>query len=228
MHDHNEADVADSIIVLLQNGKNVALVSDAGTPLVSDPGYRVVAAAHANGLVVSPIPGPSAVTAALSVCGLATDRFSFEGFLPAKSAARKAALEALGNETRTMVFYESVHRIEDCIQDFVAAFGPDRKAFIGRELSKLHEQCLRADLATLQQEIAAGRIVKKGEFVIVVQGSPVVAGSDINLDKLLQELVAVMPGKQAVALAARVTGEKRNAVYARMLALGAEKTSGAN
>ncbi len=226
VHDHNEADVANALIVLLQNGNDVALVSDAGTPLVSDPGYRVVAAAHANGIVVSPVPGPSAVTAALSVCGLATDRFSFEGFLPAKSAARKAALEALGNETRTLVFYESVHRIEDSLQDLVAAFGPSRAAFIGRELSKLHEQCRRADLATLQQELAAGNIVKKGEFVIVVEGCKAAAGSDIDLDRLLRELVAVMPGKQAAALAARVTGEKRNEVYARMLALGAEQTPG--
>ena len=152
LHDHNEERVLQSVIETLKDGRNVALVSDAGTPLVSDPGFRLVRAAHDQGVKVVPLPGPSAVTAALSAAGLPTDRFCFEGFAPAKRAARRKWLGELANEVRTIVMYESVHRISECILDLVDIFGADRKAFIGRELTKLHEQCVQESLGEVRPE----------------------------------------------------------------------------
>jgi len=149
LHDHNEEESAESLVAELANGRSVALVSDAGTPLLSDPGYRLVRAAHRDGVPVSPIPGPSALTTALSVAGLPTDRFCFEGFLPAKAKARRAVLVSLVNEPRTMIFYESVHRIEKTLEDLVSIFGAGRPAFVGRELSKVYEQCVQARLDEL-------------------------------------------------------------------------------
>jgi len=219
LHDHNESTVVARLIGELRAGKNLALVSDAGTPLVSDPGYRLVTSAHENRIKVSPIPGPSAVTAALAVAGLPTDRFTFEGFLPAKDAARRRVLEGLASESRTMVFFESVHRVVEAMQSLVEAFGAERPAFIGRELTKLHEQCVHATLAELLDKLHAKEIVTKGEFVIVVAGTDERAPSSIEVDVLLGELAAVLPGKQAAAIAAKATGQKRNAVYARMLEL---------
>ncbi|MEO1202238.1 MAG: 16S rRNA (cytidine(1402)-2'-O)-methyltransferase [Pseudomonadota bacterium] len=220
LHDHNEAEAKDSVIEVLRDGRDVALVSDAGTPLVSDPGYRLVAAAHDAGIRVTPIPGPSALTAALCVSGLATDRFCFEGFLPAKPTARRAALTALCREPRSMVFYESVHRIAGFLDDAVAAFGAARPAFIGRELTKLHEQCVSASLGGLAEQITSGSIVAKGEFVIVVAGSedtdPAPA---IDTDLLLKELSAELPARRAAALAAKLVGGRPNALYSRLLEL---------
>ena len=168
LHDHNEQQVVSKLISVLESGQSIALVSDAGTPLVSDPGYRLVQAAHAGGIAVSPIPGASAVTAALSAAGLPTDRFCFEGFLPAKKAARQNMLNTLSRETRTLVFYESVHRINDVLADLCDIFGVERTAFIGRELTKMHEECVQDSLGSLRDRIADGSIVAKGEFVIVV------------------------------------------------------------
>ena len=219
LHDHNESMVVERLVAELRAGKNIALVSDAGTPLVSDPGYRLVRCAHENRITVSPIPGPSAVTAALAAAGLPTDRFTFEGFLPAKDAARRRVLERLSNESRTMVFFESVHRVAETLQSLIDAFGSERPAFIGRELSKLHEQCVHADLRDLSDQIHDGDIVSKGEFVIVVAGAAERATSSIDVDVLLRELSAALPGKQAAAIAAKATGHKRNAMYARMLEL---------
>jgi 16S rRNA (cytidine1402-2'-O)-methyltransferase len=219
LHDHNESYVVPGLIEDILNGKNVALVSDAGTPLVSDPGYRLVAAAHENGIKVSPIPGASAVTAALSAAGLPTDRFCFEGFAPNKRTARQGWLGSLAAETRTLVFFESVHRIADSIADMADAFGADRKAFLGRELTKLHEQCVHGSLSELTNQLQSAEIPGKGEFVVIVHGADEQPDSSIELDLLLNELAAVLPGKQAAAIAAKVTGEKKNAVYARMLEL---------
>jgi 16S rRNA (cytidine1402-2'-O)-methyltransferase len=171
LHDHNEEKMVGGLIAALESGQSVALVSDAGTPLVSDPGYRLVRAANESGITISPVPGACAVTAALSVAGLPTDRFCFEGFLPAKKAARRNALDALNNEARTLVFYESVHRIADVLDDMCRAFGEGRPAFIGRELTKMHEQCVRATLGSLRDKVDDGSIPGKGEFVIVVAGS---------------------------------------------------------
>jgi 16S rRNA (cytidine1402-2'-O)-methyltransferase len=223
LHDHNESKLVPALINDILQGKNIALVSDAGTPLVSDPGFRLVAAAHENGITVSPIPGASAVTAALSAAGLPTDRFCFEGFAPNKRVARQAWLRTLVAETRTLVFFESVHRIRESIADMLDVFGRDRRAFVGRELSKLHEQCVQGTLAELAEKIESAAIPEKGEFVIVVNGAAAEQGSDIDVDRLITELAAVLPGKQAAAIAAKVTGEKRNAIYARMLELTKDK-----
>ena len=217
LHDHNEQQVVPKLIAVLESGQSIALVSDAGTPLVSDPGYRLVQAAHANDIVVSPIPGPSAVTAALSAAGLPTDRFCFEGFLPAKKAARLSALETLGRETRTLVFYESVHRIADVLADLCDVFGDERTAFIGRELTKMHEECVQDSLGSLRDKIADGSIVGKGEFVIVVAGSEEVAESSLEIDRLLQALAAHLSAKDAARVAAAATGLKRNDLYKQLL-----------
>lgn len=219
LHDHNEERAATALIKELKSGKSVALVSDAGTPLVSDPGYRLVRAAHEDGIAVSPVPGPSALIAALSVAGLPTDRFCFEGFVPAKRGARLDWLQALALERRTIVFFESVHRIGASLADMVQVFGSDRAACIGRELTKLHEQCVTASLGDLADQVTNDSIANKGEFVIVVSGSNEAAGSSIDVDRLLSELVETMPAKQAAAIAARVTGTRRNELYKRLLDL---------
>ncbi len=223
LHDHNEEKSVAKIIKMLQDGQSIALVSDAGTPLVSDPGYRLVSAAHENNIGVSPIPGASAAVAALSVAGLATDRFCFEGFGPSKKDARREWLQARATEPRTMVFYESVHRIADCLADMVEVFGVDRPAFIGREMTKMHEQCVRKSLASLQAMVADGSIVSKGEFVIVVAGADEQPGSSLDTDRLLLELADHLPAKDAAKIAARISGEKKNWLYDRLLQLKTRK-----
>ncbi len=219
LHDHNEEKAVAKIITMLQGGKSVALVSDAGTPLISDPGYRLVRAAREKDIVVSPIPGPSAVTAALSVAGLATDRFSFEGFGPAKKNARREWLRTLANETRTMVFYESVHRIADCLADMVEIFGADRAAFVGRELTKMHEQCVRDSLQSLLEKVVDGTIVGKGEFVVVVAGAADRPAPPPDVDWLLLQLAEDLPAKSVAKIAARISGKKKNELYERLLQL---------
>ncbi len=222
LHEHNEARVTQALIEHLSDGRSVALVSDAGTPLVSDPGYRLVQAAHAGGITVSPVPGPSAVTAALSVSGLPTDRFGFEGFPPAKSAARRKWLQARAADDRTLLFFEAVHRIAETLADMVDVFGADRAAFLGRELTKLHEQCRRASLGELLTEVSDGTIPSRGEFVIAIHGSTRTGGSSLDVDRLLAELLQVVSAKQAAAIAARLTGSRRNALYERILELNAD------
>lgn len=219
LHDHNEEEVVETLLSRLSAGNNVALVSDAGTPLISDPGYRLLAAAHAHRFRVVPVAGPSAATAALSVAGLPTDRYCFEGFLPAKQASRRARLAELAIERRSLVLYESVHRIRDCLADLVTAFGADRNAFIGRELTKLHEQCVQAPLAALLHRVDVGEIVAKGEFVIVVCGNSDTVTTSIAEEPLLVELAAHLPPKVAAKIAARITGGKPNELYARLLEL---------
>lgn len=224
LHDYNEQAAAASVIEILEEGRDVALVSDAGTPLVSDPGYRLVRAAHERGITVSPIPGPSALTAALSVAGLPTDRFGFEGFLPAKRAARRQLLESLRRETRTTVFYESVHRVADSLSDMCEILGKERRAFVGRELTKMYEQCVRGTLEELCVKIDDGSIVAKGEFVIVVTGTEdETPASSLDTDRLLAELGDVLPAKVAARVSAKVTGLKKNALYQRLLELREEK-----
>ena len=217
LHDHNERDRAEMVIRELAKGRSVALVSDAGTPLISDPGYRLVKAAHEAGINVSPIPGPSAMIAALSVAGLATDRFCFEGFLPAKKKGRRDALAGLANETRTMVFYESVHRMESSVADMVDVFGRARSVFLGREMSKMHEQCISTTLGELARQVMDDEITQKGEIVVVVAGGDQATSSAIDSDSLLHDLAALLPKKEAARIVAKATGEKRNALYQRLL-----------
>ena len=220
LHDHNEEKVVPELIEALESGNSVALVTDAGTPLVSDPGYRLVRAAHNVGITVSPIPGPSAPVAALSASGLPSDRFVFEGFLPTRQGARKRRLEVLRPETRTVLYFESIHRVAETISDMRSVLGDSRQAFIGRELSKLHEQCVPGSLAELAESLADGRIPLKGEFVIGIEGIADMEEDTFaaDADRWLGELMPVMPGKQAVDIVARVTGVPRNTVYQQMLA----------
>jgi 16S rRNA (cytidine1402-2'-O)-methyltransferase len=195
-------------------GDDVALVSDAGTPLISDPGLKLVQAAIDAAIEVVPVPGPSAVTAALSVAGLATDRFVFEGFLPRRAGQRRARLEALRSEPRTLVLFESVHRVDAALEDMARVLGGDRKAVIARELSKMHEQVVRGTLAELRGRLGA-EIPLLGEFVIVVAGAQAEAPSDdAEVVRIYALLAQDLPPSRAVALCARITGRSRNAVYA--------------
>jgi 16S rRNA (cytidine1402-2'-O)-methyltransferase len=220
LHDHNEAKVLGRVIGVLECGESVALVSDAGTPLVNDPGFRLVRAAHEAGISVSPVPGASALIAALSVAGLPTDRFCFEGFPPSKRTARKDLFTRLLNETRTMIFFESVHRIGDCLKDMSGVFGADRAAFIGRELTKLHEQCVPGSLGELLTLVDDGTIVGKGEFVVVVTGCSIEeTSSSVDVDRLLRALKERMSDRDAAKVAAAATGCKRNDLYERLLRL---------
>ncbi len=219
LHEHNEKERVAALMAELEGGRSVAIVSDAGTPLISDPGFRLVQAAHAGGITVAPIAGPSAVTAALSVAGLPTDRFCFEGFLPAKASARRKRLAALAAEARTMVFFESVHRIADTLAALCDAFGEQRPAFVGRELTKLHEQCVQASLGALERKLADGEIVAKGEIVICVHGAAAKPDAMLDVDRLLLELRRHHAPKEAAGIAAKATGGKKNVLYRRLLEL---------
>ena len=222
LHDHNEEQAVHGLIESLKDGKNVALVSDAGTPLVSDPGFRLVRAAHEHKVTVVPIPGASAVTAALSAAGLPTDRFCFEGFAPSRRVARRNWLQDLAGEERTLVLYESVHRISDCLDDLVDIFGADRHAFIGRELTKMHEQCVQETLGELRRLVEDGDIVAKGEFVLVIEGAQARRESAADIDRMLIELSAHLSAKDAARVAANLSGHKRNELYQRLLELKAD------
>ena len=172
LHDHNERDVAPKLVTRLALGESVALVSDAGTPLISDPGYTLVQTCRAQGIAVVPVPGPSALIAALSISGLPTDRFLFEGFLPRKPGARQARLQALASEPVTIVLYEASHRIVETMVDLCAVFSDDRAAVIARELTKLHESVLSGSLGELRERITEDANQRKGEFVVMIAGAP--------------------------------------------------------
>jgi 16S rRNA (cytidine1402-2'-O)-methyltransferase len=221
LHEHNEEELVPQLIGKLKEGQSIALVSDAGTPLISDPGYRLLRAAHEEGIKVSPVPGASAVVAALSVAGLPTDRFCFEGFLPAKRSARQKRLGELADETRTMVFFEAVHRVDECLDDMLQIFGAGRRAFIGREITKIHEQCVAGALVDLKRMLDDGQLKIKGEFVLVIEGRETTPSQSvkIELNQLVRELSGVLPGSQAADVAAKVTGRKRNEMYRLMLEL---------
>jgi 16S rRNA (cytidine1402-2'-O)-methyltransferase len=214
LHEHNEAEQAAKLVVRLQAGQTLALVSDAGTPLVSDPGYRFVREVRAAGLSVSPIPGACAAIAALSVAGIPSDRFCFEGFLPAKSSARRERLQLLARETRTLVFYESSHRIEESLVDFIAVFGAEREAVVGRELTKLFETVLGDTLATILERVRADENQRKGEFVLIVRGCEDDAAAVLAEGKrLYAKLAEHMKPSQAAKLAADLSGAPRKALY---------------
>jgi 16S rRNA (cytidine1402-2'-O)-methyltransferase len=213
LYEHNEDVNSAKLLADLAAGRKIALISDAGTPLIADPGFRLVAAARELGISVVSIPGPSAVTAALSVSGLATDRFVFEGFLPRRTQQRRRHLEQLTLESRTIVLFEAVHRIEATLSDLAEIFGDDRKATVARELTKLHEQVVTAPLGELSALVGTA-VPLLGEFVIVVAGAPEATGADdaeiIRVFRLLNE---DLPPARAVALCARICGRSRNDVY---------------
>ena len=216
LHQHNEDAQAAQVVTRLLAGDCLALVSDAGTPLVSDPGFRLVRAARAAGVRVSPVPGACAAIAALSVAGLASDRFVFEGFLPAKGAARRERLARLASEPRTLMFYESAHRIEESLVDMVVAFGDARPAVLARELTKLFETVLDGTLAELLARVQADPNQRKGEFVLIIEG----AGEDadariIEGRRLYARLVEHLPPSTAARLAAELSGAPRKALYGR-------------
>lgn len=224
LHEHNEPARAAELIGLLAAGKDVALISDAGTPLISDPGFRLVNAAHAAGARVCAVPGPSAVTAALSIAGIATDRFIFEGFLPEKAAARRGRLAMLAPETRTLVFYEAPHRLADSLADMVSAFGRARQAAIAREMTKMHESLYRGSLEALVAAAAGDTDMARGEIVIVVAGAerPERETEEAGA-ALLRVLLSELPLKQAVDLAVKASGAARNSLYQQALAIKADK-----
>ncbi|MGH8080265.1 MAG: 16S rRNA (cytidine(1402)-2'-O)-methyltransferase [Lysobacter sp.] len=214
LHQHNEEQQAAQLVARLQAGDSLALVSDAGTPLVSDPGYRLVRAARAAGIRVSPVPGACAAIAALSVAGLASDRFSFEGFLPAKTSARRERLNRLAAEPQTLLFYESSHRIEETLDDMVAVFGEQRPAVLARELTKLFETVLDGSLSELAAKVKADPNQRKGEFVLIVEG----AGDDadakvIEGKRIYAKLSEHLPPSTAAKLAAELSGAPRKALY---------------
>ena len=226
LHAHNEASRVPELLARLAAGESVALVSDAGTPLLSDPGYELVSEAARAGCEVRAIPGPSAITAALAVAGLPTDRFCFEGFLPARSSERRTRLGKLNAESRTLVFFEAPHRIEECLADLAAVFGNERKAVVARELTKTHETTYRGTLAQLLEQAKNEPNFARGEITLVVQGAP---ESDDKVDTQLLErtialLIRELPPSRAAAIAAQLTGARRNDAYA--IAMRAAKSAG--
>ncbi|MEY8201058.1 MAG: 16S rRNA (cytidine(1402)-2'-O)-methyltransferase [Colwellia sp.] len=220
LHDHNERQRQDQVASMLQEGKTIALVSDAGTPLISDPGFHLVRHCRSLGLQVSPIPGPCAAISALSVAGLPTDRFSFEGFLPSKSGARQATLQALADEPRTMVFYDAPRRAIDTVRDIVATLGGERYIVIARELTKtfetVHSDSAENFLAWLEQDTNQ----LKGEMVLIIEGYKAVE-NEISAEVIstLKLLLAEMKPKKACAIAAEIYGVKKNALYEVALGL---------
>ena len=217
-HQHNEREVADKIVERLRAGQRVALVSDAGTPGVSDPGARIVDAVRNAGLNVVPLPGPSAAVTALSASGLVNDRFHFVGFLPAKAKGREAALAPLARETATMVFYEAPHRINDCVEALAAAFEPTRQVVFARELSKMFEEVHRCELKDAKAWVTADQHRERGEFVVLVAGAvEATDAEDAEAERVLQILLSECSVKQAANLAAQITGRKKNALYERAL-----------
>jgi len=213
-HDHSDKHMLDKLLTKLQAGKQLALVSDAGTPLISDPGYRLVFAARKAGIQVIPIPGACALVAALSIAGLPSDRFVFEGFLPAKQHGRRQRLDVLKQENRTMLFYEAPHRLLACLEDMQAVFGQQRRAVVARELTKLFETVLDGTVAELIDRVISDTNQQKGEFVLLVEGaSSESEHADQNVLNTLDILLRELPLKQAVALAAEITGHKKNQLY---------------
>lgn len=214
LHDHNEEAMAERVVARLLGGESMAVVSDAGTPLVSDPGFRLVRAARAAGVKVSPVPGACAAIAALSVAGLPSDRFVFEGFLPAKAAARRERLQRLAGETGTLVFYESSHRIAESLADMAAAFGDERPAVVARELTKLFETVLDGTLAQLRAAVEADDNQRKGEFVVMVQGAADDEAAKIAEGRRLHaRLKEYLPPSTAAKLAAELSGAPRKLLY---------------
>lgn len=212
-HEHNEEKVTSQLIQQLQNGESIALISDAGTPLINDPGYKLVVAAHDHHIQVVPIPGPSAIITALSASGLPTNKFIFEGYLPAKSEARKTRLNELKNESRTLVFYEAPHRIVESVKIMQEIFGAERRVTIARELTKQFEQIVRDNLSLINEKLACEEIKIKGEFVVIVEGVKEINVSDAEALRISTILSEKLSPKDAAGLTAKITGKKKNEVY---------------
>jgi 16S rRNA (cytidine1402-2'-O)-methyltransferase len=217
-HQHNEREVADKLIARLVAGERIALVSDAGTPAVSDPGARIVDAVRAAGLKVVPLPGASAAVTALSASGLVNDQFYFVGFLPAKAKQRESALVALASVSATMVFYEAPHRILDCVEALAAVFESGRNIVFARELTKLFEEIHRCPLGEAVAWVRADAHREKGEYVVLLEGASVGGdAAEAEAERILNILLAECSVKQAANLTAQITGRKKNALYERAL-----------
>lgn len=215
LHNFNERNRLESLLEKLASGKSVALISDAGTPLISDPGYHLVHEARVKGIKIVPVPGACALTVALSVAGLPTDRFCFEGFLPAKSGNRKKALEKLKQEHRTLVFYEAPHRIIECLQSMQDVFGVERQGVIARELTKQYESVYSGSILQLLEQIQSHADHQRGEFVVMVHGAEQQKEREISteIEHMLVVLMEELPLKKAAALVSRMTGVKKNKLY---------------
>ncbi len=218
LHEHNESQRIELIRHHLFQGDDLALISDAGTPLISDPGFTVVRALRQDQACVIPIPGASALISALSVCGLPTNRFCFEGFLSAKSTMRRQQLQALMDETRTLIFYESSHRFMAFLEDLNGIFGHERLVFIGREMTKRYESYLLAPVAELKHYFSLHPEEVRGEFVVIVEGAQTSkTATHFDAERLLTQLIKVLPLKKAVDIVSEVSQEKRNALYEKAL-----------
>lgn len=227
-HDHNEQHSLPGILNRLEQGERIALISDAGTPLISDPGYRLVRAAREAGFRVVPVPGASALIAALSVAGLPSDRFAFEGFLPAKSGQRRKQLDALRKEARTLIFYEAPHRILACLRDIAAELGETREIVLARELTKTFETVIAGSAAEVLNRVESDSNQQKGEIVLVVRGAETKGAAEIDPEaqRIMTVLLKELPLKQAAALTAEISGTKKNALY--QWALGEKQSPGPN
>lgn len=221
LHEHNERDLAPKLVQRLLQGQALAIISDAGTPLISDPGFNLVRLAREAGVKVVPVPGASALICALSASGLPTDRFVFEGFLPSRRTARRNRLEQICRESRTLIFYESSHRIVESLQDMQERFGDQRQAVVARELTKQFETIRGDTLAALVEWVTADTNQQKGEFVVLVQGFGQADDHDVTpeTDRLLLVLLEELPIKKAAKLAARITGLNKRVLYDRALRL---------
>jgi 16S rRNA (cytidine1402-2'-O)-methyltransferase len=222
LHEHNETERIGELLERLRGGARIALVSDAGTPLLSDPGFELVRRVSQEGIAVVAVPGPSAITAALSIAGLPTERFSFEGFLPARLAERRARIAELATEPRTLVMFEAPHRIAESLEDLAAGFGAERRAVVARELTKVFETVYRGTLASLAAMARADANFSRGEITVVVEGAPRAKAADApreQLDATLTVLLAELSPSKAAALAAKLTGARRNDAYARAMEL---------
>jgi 16S rRNA (cytidine1402-2'-O)-methyltransferase len=219
LYDHNEHEASAKLVAMLQEGKSVALITDAGTPGISDPGARAVAAAQAAGFQAIPLPGSSAMIAALSASGLSDERFLFVGFLPVKSVARRSEIEKLMSAEAALVFYEAPHRIEETISDLAAVLEPERQIVIARELTKMFEQIARMPVADAPAWLRADENRKRGEFVLIVSTAPRREGLDADIERVLKILAQELPTKQAAKLAAEITGHSKNELYERALLL---------
>jgi 16S rRNA (cytidine1402-2'-O)-methyltransferase len=224
LHEHNEQRRLPKIIARLEAGENIALICDAGTPLISDPGYLLVRALRERGFAVVPIPGPSALTCALSAAGVSTNRFVFEGFLPPKRQQRLRHLHSLAREPRTLVFFEAPHRILAMVEDVAAVFGDDRPGVLARELTKTFETFRRGTLSDLHAWLQANPGQRKGEFVILIEGAAEAEVPKVTLCgvDVLQALLPVLEVKEAASIAARLTGEKKNMLYQHAVKLTKE------
>jgi 16S rRNA (cytidine1402-2'-O)-methyltransferase len=219
LHEHNETGAVAGLIEMLQAGRSLAVVSDAGTPLISDPGFVLVRAAREAGVPVITIPGPCAAIAALSIAGIASDAFSFVGFLPSKASQRRERLRELGSTPHTLIVYESSHRIADCLDDLAAVLGPQRRVCLARELTKRFEQSMTLPVAELAAWLAADNNRTRGEFVLIIEGAPAVDAGRAEHERLLRVLLKELSPSKAARVAAELSGGRKSELYALAMQL---------